>query len=145
MVGAPCVKTRNILFRTHTSLRREARSVVDVTHVQPVVTGVVAIFVSAGCHALSLSIHDCARNGGSAQKKGHTTDTYARVRLPMWHVVVCEVRRVKLCKSSIYFRDSCHNVSPPDLPPAPLLILVYRYPSTLEIVGVTIFDLRAIR
>lgn len=82
-VDAPCVKTRNILFRTHTSLRREARSVVDVTHVQPVVTGVVAIFVSASCHALSLPIHDCARNGGSAQRKGHATDTYARARLPM--------------------------------------------------------------
>lgn len=69
------------------------------------------IFVSAMCHALSLSMRDCTRTMTICvthkQRKEHK-----RTHSPILHVVLCEVRCTKLCKSSIYFRDLCHNASP---------------------------------
>jgi len=118
-VDASCVKTHNILFHTHIPFRREVRSVVDVTYVRNVVRLTSCHRSCCDFRQCELSrIVDCAKTGGNArdrEKDTQWTHAYAHRSL-IWHVV-CEVRRVKLCncKSSIYFRDSCHNASPPDL------------------------------
>lgn len=61
------------------------------------------------------------REGGrrGRARKGHTSRVRRMHVVPVVLFAVCAVRRVKLSKSSMYFRDSCHNAPSPSPSPSP--------------------------